>query len=273
MSSLMLPAKPKKTLTPELPPSTVARPLRAFIAFLSLLLALACGRLLYYGYGFVAVSFPLNKALTALEDNSAQFADARKQAKAAEADAAFLGNLVAIYPENKGALRSQKAIVEDVALLRAEAGPRLAGRLHIAVDTRANKLYLKKGLRLLWEADCSVGRGGRIKDKKNGRSWLFATPRGEFSVRTKIDEPAWIKPDWAFVENGEKVPPPGDPSRKVEGELGKFALNIGDGYLIHGTKDEAALGRAVSHGCIRLGAEPLAKLYKAVPVGTKVYIY
>jgi L,D-transpeptidase YbiS len=75
------------------------------------------------------------------------------------------------------------------------------------------------------------------------------------------------------VENKEPVPPPLDPSRKVEGELGKYALNIGDGYLIHGTKNEESLGRAVSHGCIRLGAEALEKLYKAAPVGTRVYIY
>ena len=79
--------------------------------------------------------------------------------------------------------------------------------------------------------------------------------------------------DWAYVENKEPVPPPSDPSRKVEGELGKYALDIGDGYLIHGTRNEADLGRPVSHGCIRLGAEPLEKLYNAVQVGTTVYIY
>jgi L,D-transpeptidase ErfK/SrfK len=253
-----------------IPPLDLQRTLKALLAAF---LALGLGRAAVHGYGFLAASGALERAVAGLDGSTARLDALEKEARAGTADAAFLGNLLAMYPENKGALRSQKAIAEDVAALRAEAGRRLAGRLHIAVDTRANKLYLKKGLRLLWEADCSVGRGGLVRDRKTGRAWQFATPRGEFTVLTKIDKPAWMKPDWAYVENGEKVPPPGDPVRKVEGELGAFALNIGDGYLLHGTKNEEALGRPASHGCIRLGAEPLEKLYKTVPVGTKVYIY
>lgn len=231
------------------------------------------GRLGFYAVALAKASRGVESASAALAANTAQSQSLVREARAGAEDAAFLSGLMELYPENKGYLRTQKAIAEEVDALRREAGRRLEGRLHIAVDTRANKLYLKKGLRLILEADCSVGRGGTIKDKKTGRTWQFATPRGEFKVMTKIDSPAWMKPDWAYVENKEPVPPPQDPSRKVEGELGQYALNIGDGYLIHGTKNEAALGRPVSHGCIRLGAEPLEKLYKAAPVGTKVYIY
>jgi L,D-transpeptidase YbiS len=92
-------------------------------------------------------------------------------------------------------------------------------------------------------------------------------------VRKKIENPKWVKPDWAFVETGELVPPPEDPKRKVEGELGAYVLNLGNGYLIHGTKTEQLLGRPASHGCVRLGADNLKLLYEAVPVGTPVYIY
>lgn len=209
----------------------------------------------------------------ALALNSREEAVLARDIKAGTEEQDFFNALLGMFPENKGYLRSQKAIAEEVKELRREAGLRLSNRLHIAVDTKANKLYLKKGLKLLWEADCSVGKGGLIRDKTTGRTWEFATPRGEFRVLTKIDNPAWIKPDWAYVENREKIPPPDDPSRKVEGELGKYALNIGDGYLIHGTKNEQALGMPVSHGCVRLGTQDLERLYKTVPVGTKVYIY
>ncbi|OGR49980.1 MAG: hypothetical protein A2X33_08185 [Elusimicrobia bacterium GWA2_51_34] len=212
-----------------------------------------------------------DSALLAL--NTGEAAALLQDVRSGADDAAFFSGLIAMYPENKGYLRTQKAIAEEVYVLRKEAGRRLGGKLHIVVDTKANKLYLKKGLRLLLEADCSVGRGGIVKDKKTGRTWQFATPRGEFRVITKIDTPAWIKPDWAFVENKEPIPPPQDPSRVVEGELGKYALNIGNGYLIHGTKNETNLGLSVSHGCIRLGARDLEKLYNTVPTGTKVYIY
>ena len=85
--------------------------------------------------------------------------------------------------------------------------------------------------------------------------------------------PKWRKPDWAYVEAGEPVPPPEDPSRYVEGELGAYVLNLGDGYLIHGTKNEELLGRPASHGCVRVGAADLERLYKTVPNGTRVYIF
>jgi L,D-transpeptidase YbiS len=195
--------------------------------------------------------------------------DAAEQAREAE----FLEGLPNILPADKGYLRTQKAIEGEVSELRGKVGKRLKGSLQIVVDAKANKLYLKKGLKLLWEADVSVGRGGLLADKKSGQKWKFVTPRGEFKVIGKGVNPKWRKPDWAFVEAGEPVPPPNDPSRFIDGELGAYFLNLGDGYLIHGTKDEATLGRPASHGCVRVGAADLEKLYEAVPVGTKVYIF
>jgi len=185
----------------------------------------------------------------------------------------FLQGLPNIMPQDKGYLRTQKVIAEEVQALRLKVGQRLKGSLHILVDAKANKLYFKKGMTFLWEADCSVGRGGILMDKRTGRRWEFVTPRGEFRVLGKSENPIWLKPDWAFVESKEAIPPPDAPERKVEGELGAYVLNLGDGYLIHGTKNENLLGRPVSHGCVRLGTENLKKLYETVPVGTKVYIY
>lgn len=69
------------------------------------------------------------------------------------------------------------------------------------------------------------------------------------------------------------IPPLGTRNRHVEGELGRFALDLGDGYLIHGTPDERSIGRAVTHGCIRLADDDIAWLYDHVPAGTAVFIY
>lgn len=188
-------------------------------------------------------------------------------------DARFLQDLPNILPEDKGYLRTQKAIEGEVRLLRARVARRLKGALHLVIDAKANKLYVKKGAKLLWQADVSVGRGGLLKDAKSGRKWEFVTPRGEFRVIGKGRDPLWRKPDWAYVEAGEPVPPPDDPSRLVSGELGAYVMNLGDGYLIHGTKREELLGRPASHGCVRVGADDLEKLYQTVPNGTRVYIF
>jgi lipoprotein-anchoring transpeptidase ErfK/SrfK len=69
------------------------------------------------------------------------------------------------------------------------------------------------------------------------------------------------------------IPPPGTHNRRVPGELGRFALDMGEGYLIHGTPDESTIGRAVTHGCIRLADADIEWMYENVPVGTPVIIY
>ena len=55
--------------------------------------------------------------------------------------------------------------------------------------------------------------------------------------------------------------------------LGKFRLNLGEGYLLHGTPDKNSIGLAATHGCVRLRDEDIEWLYDNVPVGTAVYIY
>lgn len=69
------------------------------------------------------------------------------------------------------------------------------------------------------------------------------------------------------------VPPFGTNQRKYRGVLGSHRLNLGDGYALHGTNEPASVGKAVSHGCVRLRNEDIDYLYGLVPVGTAVYIY
>jgi hypothetical protein len=69
------------------------------------------------------------------------------------------------------------------------------------------------------------------------------------------------------------VPPTGTKNRRVEGELGKYRLDLGEGYLLHGTPDKESIGFAATHGCIRLRDEDIEWLYTYVPVGTKVFIF
>lgn len=69
------------------------------------------------------------------------------------------------------------------------------------------------------------------------------------------------------------VPPIGSKNRKVQGMLGKYKLDMGAGVLLHGTPDQKSIGKAATHGCLRLRDEDIEWLYDYVPVGTKVYIY
>ena len=69
------------------------------------------------------------------------------------------------------------------------------------------------------------------------------------------------------------IPPFGTINRAVPEVLGAFKLDLGDGYLIHGTNDPLAIGFPATHGCIRLDDEPLEQLFGMVDAGTPVYIY
>jgi L,D-transpeptidase ErfK/SrfK len=169
----------------------------------------------------------------------------------------------------------------DVRPAARAAGPaKLARRIaeqappgvYVAIDTIANRLYVKRGPAVLLAAPCSTGTGGILTDPATGRRWVFDTPRGAYKVLAKARKPLWHKPDWAFVEEG--LPVPSDPAQRVDDySLGGYALSLGDGYLIHGTLYERLLGRSVTHGCIRLGDADLRKVYDSVPVGAPVFIY
>jgi L,D-transpeptidase YbiS len=150
------------------------------------------------------------------------------------------------------------------------AGPR---GTFIVIDQTHNRLYLKRGNETLLEAVCSAGSGMVLKESSGKkREWVFDTPRGRFEVLSKAANPVWRKPDWAFVEEGEPIPK--NPADRLDyGSLGEYALYFGNGYMIHGTLYERLLGRAVSHGCIRVGRDDLRKVWASAGIGTPIYIY
>lgn len=69
------------------------------------------------------------------------------------------------------------------------------------------------------------------------------------------------------------IPPYGTNQRKYVGVLGDFRLYLGDGYGLHGTNEPNSIGRAVSHGCVRMRNEDIRALYERVALGTPVFIY
>lgn len=144
--------------------------------------------------------------------------------------------------------------------------------IHIIIDTASNRLYLKNGDDFIRTAIVSCGSGEVLEDHSGKRKWIFDTPRGEFAVKSKIKNPYWVKPDWAFIEEGEPIPR-NQEERIESGTLGDYALGFGDGYFIHGTLYTRLLGRNVTHGCVRMGDEDLEAVFKAAQIGTKIFIY
>jgi L,D-transpeptidase YbiS len=141
----------------------------------------------------------------------------------------------------------------------------------ITIDVKRNLAYLFKDGQLIKRSKAATGSEKTLI--KGDDMWVFHTPRGHMKVLRKINDPVWRKPDWAYIEAGEPVPSPDSPKRLVKGKLGKYALDLGEGILIHGTDDTGSIGRNVSHGCIRLPDEMLDLVFGAASVGTDVFIF
>jgi hypothetical protein len=76
-----------------------------------------------------------------------------------------------------------------------------------------------------------------------------------------------------IFENRIFIPPFGTKQRQIADVLGTHKIDLGDGYLIHGTNDDSSIGGAVSHGCVRMYNDDVAKLYGMVSTGTRVYLF
>jgi len=144
--------------------------------------------------------------------------------------------------------------------------------VYIVIDSANNMLYLKKRSDPIREVSISCGSGNILKEPGGKRKWVFDTPRGVFKVSSKLENPYWLKPDWAFIEEGEQIPQ--ELKDRIEaGVLGDYALGFSNGYFIHGTLYTRLLGRNVTHGCIRVGDEDLKSVYLASSIGTEIFIF
>jgi len=171
-----------------------------------------------------------------------------------------------------GQVLDLKHLEREVAVLEKKLAAQTPRDRYIVVDTAHNQVSLRQGGRVLVGMPASCGSGNVLEDPAGARTWVFETPRGVFSVQSKVSNPLWIKPDWAFIEAGEEIPK-NSRERAVPGMLGEYAIGIGQGYFLHGTLYKRMLGRNVSHGCVRLGDEDLRLLVKTVPIGTRVFIF
>lgn len=141
----------------------------------------------------------------------------------------------------------------------------------VTIDVSTNMAYLFNDGQLVAKSPAATGTGKILK--KGRKIWAFHTPRGHLKVLRRIPDPIWTKPDWAFVEAGEPIPPPNSPKRLVKNHLGKYALDLGDGIMIHGTDDLDSIGRKASHGCVRLPNDMLEQVWNQTRIGTDVFIF
>jgi hypothetical protein len=75
---------------------------------------------------------------------------------------------------------------------------------YIVVSIEDHRIWYKQRDSVLFTTQVATG-SGKVLDAVGGQSrWKFETPRGRLVVQSKEEDPAWIPPDWHFVEMARK---------------------------------------------------------------------
>ena len=116
-----------------------------------------------------------------------------------------------------------------------------------------------------------------IQGRGRAISYPIAIPKkeerwsGDYSITRKAVNPTWTPTAQMRAEN-PKLPRVVAGGHKLN-PLGSRALYIGNTlYRIHGTDAPWLIGKAVSHGCIRMHNRHVNDLYRRVRVGARVVI-
>jgi lipoprotein-anchoring transpeptidase ErfK/SrfK len=120
--------------------------------------------------------------------------------------------------------------------------------LRLEVDLSDRILVAMEGNEVVREYSVAVGTSDN------------PTPEGSFSIRKVIWNPSWHPPEekWA---RGKTSKPPGHPDNPMKRV--KMFFQEPD-YYIHGTGDDDSLGKAESHGCVRMNPDDVTDLAKLV---------
>ncbi len=149
--------------------------------------------------------------------------------------------------------RRSRAAVVVVGILMAvarakaqESGDPGAAAQRIVVSIPDRKLALIEDGRVVKVYSTSVG------------AQRSPSPTGTFKITTRIPDPTWYTPG--------KVVGPGK-----DNPLGTRWLGLSlKGFGIHGTNRPRSIGRAASHGCIRLRNSDIEELFELVNTGAVV---
>lgn len=96
---------------------------------------------------------------------------------------------------------------------------------------------------------------------------LTPTPLGDFKIVRRINRPAWVNP-----YRQSKVIPPGKFNPIGSFWLG-FAMNRkNQEYGFHATTDLNSVGKASTHGCVRMYPKHIEELFNLVTLGTPVHV-
>jgi len=112
-----------------------------------------------------------------------------------------------VYNDNLGVLNEIKSKLgmtgDSLKALLSESPAAAANQPYIVVSMADHHLWYKQGREVLYEAPVATGSGKELVGGSSGQ-WRFETPRGRLTVKAKDENPAWVPPEWHYVEMAHK---------------------------------------------------------------------
>jgi hypothetical protein len=114
---------------------------------------------------------------------------------------------LAVFNDNADILatvREQASATGDsLSQVLAASPDSLGDQSYIVVSIAENRLWYKRGAEVLFSTRVATGTG-KYLERAGGSRWKFETPRGRLTVVRKDVDPAWVPPDWHYVEMAKK---------------------------------------------------------------------
>ena len=112
-----------------------------------------------------------------------------------------------VYNDNLGVLNEVKTKLgiagDSLKALLNESPAESANMPYLVVSIADHRIWYKQGKEILLEAPVATGSGKELVGGPGGR-WRFETPRGRLTVKGKEVDPAWVAPDWHYIELANK---------------------------------------------------------------------
>jgi hypothetical protein len=163
----------------------------------------------------------------------------------------------------------EKSLERELSARVAAAEAQKSSEFYLVLDTKAKKMSLRLGDRIVREAPIETRPPLPIRTA-SGETLAPAALSGAFTVREKLERPAWKPPAWAWKEAKRPVP---SPLPEVRGGLGRYVLVLTDEVVVHSPPPPESPLKGPQPGSFLVPESDLSAIWKRVGQETRVYVF
>jgi len=163
----------------------------------------------------------------------------------------------------------EKALSRELEVRLAAADAQESSQFYLVIDTKARRVTLRVGDRIVREMPLEVGAPRPILTA-SGERVAPAPLSGAFTVRQKFERAAWKPPAWAWQAAGLPVP---SPLTDIPGGLGRYVVMLTEDVVLHSPPPPESPLKGPKPGSFLVPEADLGAIWKRIGPETRVYVY